>query len=247
MPQRLRGLGVLIAAGLATGGLTACGLVQGETFEDEAALSGRITSVRIDNDAGSVTVNGTDDGRLTVHREIEYRGDEPDGATHRIEDGELYLGGCGNRCSVRYTVDVPTGVPVRGEVSSGTIHVADVGAVNVTTDSGRIELSRVTGPVQVRTSNGRITGEDIEGPRIAVETSNGDITLTSRSASDVRAKTSNGDVTVTVPEADYRVTVRTSNGDTDIQVPDDPSAAHRLDLSTSSGDISVLRAPEAWR
>ncbi|WP_431780440.1 DUF4097 family beta strand repeat-containing protein [Streptomyces chumphonensis] len=247
MPQRLRGLGVLIAAGLATGGLTACGLVQGETFEDESELSGRITSVRIDNDAGSVTVNGTDDGRLTLHREVEYRGDEPDGATHRIEDGELYLGGCGNRCSVRYTVDVPTGVPVRGEVSSGMISVADVGAVDVTTDSGRVEMNRVTGPVQVRTSNGRITGEDIEGPRIVVETSNGEVTLASRTASDVRAKTSNGDITVTVPKADYRVTTRTSNGDTNIEVPDDRSGAHRLDLNTSNGDISVLWATQAGR
>ena len=48
-----------------------------------------------------------------MRREVENRGDKPQGATHRIENGVLILGGCGSRCSVNYTVEVPAGVPVR--------------------------------------------------------------------------------------------------------------------------------------
>ncbi|MFK4111750.1 hypothetical protein [Streptomyces sp. NPDC002176] len=59
-----------------------------------------------------------------MRREVDYRGDKPQGTTHRIENGVLILGGCGNRCSVNYTVDVPAGVPVSGEVSTGSVRLS---------------------------------------------------------------------------------------------------------------------------
>ncbi|MFJ4692048.1 DUF4097 family beta strand repeat-containing protein [Streptomyces sp. NPDC088766] len=240
MRQELRRLGGLAAAALAAGGLAACGLVEGETFEDDSMLSGKITSVRLENGSGGVTVNGTKDtGKLTLRREIEYRGDKPHGATHRIENGVLILGGCGNRCSVSYTVDVPAGVQVSGEVSSGRIHLTKVGAVKVTTSSGRIEMNGVSGAVEVKTSNGRITGEGIKGERIQAQTSNGAIDLTPATPLDVQAKTANGDITLTLPKADYQVTADTNNGDKTIGIPDDPSGTYRLVLQSSNGDITV--------
>ncbi|MFI6206344.1 DUF4097 family beta strand repeat-containing protein [Streptomyces sp. NPDC051041] len=239
MRQQLRRLGILATAGLATAGLAACGLVQGETFEDDSTLSGKITSVRLENGSGGVTVNGTDGGALSLHREIEYRGDKPEGATHRIEDGVLVLGGCGSRCSVNYTVDVPAGVPVSGEVSSGAVHLAKVGEVKVTTSSGRIEMNGVSGAVEVKTSNGRITGEDIKAARIKAETSNGGIDLTPSTPVDVQAKTSNGDITLTMPQAGYRISAESNNGDKNIDVPNDPAGRYELGLKTSNGDITV--------
>ncbi|CAL9484554.1 hypothetical protein SUDANB58_03124 [Streptomyces sp. enrichment culture] len=240
MRQQLRRLGVLTAAVFAAGGLAACGLVKGETFKDSSTLSGEITSVRLENGSGGVTVNGTkDSGRLSLRREVEYRGDRPQGVTHRIENGVLVLGGCGSRCSVDYTVDVPAGVPVSGEVSDGGIHLTKVGAVKVTTSSGRIEMNGVSGAVEVKTSNGRITGEDIKGTRIRAQTSNGAINLTPAAPLDVQARTSNGDITLTMPKADYQVTADTNNGDRAIGVSDDPSGEYRLRLKSSNGDITV--------
>ncbi|MCK2143074.1 MULTISPECIES: hypothetical protein [Streptomyces] len=45
----------------AAGALTSRGLGQGERYEDEHALTGAdgITAVRLENDSGSVKVNGT--------------------------------------------------------------------------------------------------------------------------------------------------------------------------------------------
>ncbi|GAA2430757.1 DUF4097 family beta strand repeat-containing protein [Streptomyces glaucus] len=240
MRQQLRCLGGSAAAVFAAGGLAACGLVGGETFEDSSALSGEIASVRLENGSGGVTVNGTEDGgKLSLRREVEYRGDKPRGVTHRIENGVLILGGCGSRCSVDYTVDVPAGVPVSGEVSSGGIHLNKVGAVKVTTSSGRIEMNGVSGAVEVKTSNGRITGEDIKGTRIRAQTSNGAISLTPATPLDVQARTSNGDITLTLPKAGYQVTADTNNGDKAIGVADDPSGEYRLRLKSSNGDITV--------
>ncbi|KOT36491.1 lipoprotein [Streptomyces caelestis] len=243
MRQELRCLGGLTAAALAAGGLAACGLVKGETLEDNSTMSGKITSVRLENGSGGVTVNGTEgSGRLSLRREIEYRGDKPQGATHRIENGVLILGGCGSRCSVGYTVDVPAGVPVSGEVSSGRIHLTEVGAVKVTTGSGRIEMNGVSGAVEVKTSNGRITGEGLRGTRIQAQTSNGAISLNLAIPLDVQAKTSNGDITLTLPKADYQVTADTNNGDKTIGVSSDPSGEYRLGLKSSNGDITVKKS-----
>ncbi|MFF9505347.1 DUF4097 domain-containing protein [Streptomyces sp. NPDC014656] len=229
-----------MAAGIAAGGLAACGLVKGETFGDDSTLSGKITSVRLENGSGGVTVNGREGrGKLSLRREVEYRGDKPQGATHRIENGVLILGGCGSRCSVNYTVDVPVGVPVSGEVSSGSIHLTKVGAVKVTTGSGRIEMNGVSGAVEVKTSNGRITGQDIKGTRIQAQTTNGEINLTPATPLDVQASTSNGAITLTLPKAEYQVMADTNNGDKTIGVSDDPSGKFRLDLKSSNGDITV--------
>ncbi|MEU4076195.1 hypothetical protein DEJ45_06140 [Streptomyces venezuelae] len=239
MRQLLRGLGIIAVSGIAVGSLTSCGMVQGETYEDDSTLSGKFTSVRLDNGSGGVTVNGVKDGPFALHRKIEFQGEQPTGATHRIENGVLILGGCGNRCSVNYTVDVPAGIPVNGEVSSGAIRLAQVGSVEVTTSSGRIEMNGVTGTVQVRTTNGQINGTGIKGDRIQAQTSNGKINLTPDTPADVRAQTSNGDVTLTVPKASYKVTVDSNNGDRTVDVPSDPAGKYELGVRTSNGDITV--------
>ncbi|GGZ17540.1 DUF4097 family beta strand repeat-containing protein [Streptomyces nitrosporeus] len=242
MRELLRGLGIFAVAGLAAGGLSACGMVQGQTYEDESTLSGKITSVRLENGSGGVTLNGTEGGgKLSLHRKLEYWGDRPEDPTHRIEGGVLVLKGCDgdSRCSVNYTVDVPAGIAVSGQVSSGAVHLAGVGAVKVATSSGRIEMEGVSGAVDVRTSNGRITGRDIKGGEIQAQTSNGAIDLTPATPQNVRATTSNGDITLTVPPGSYQVAADSNNGGEDIGVTSDPAGRYRLGLKTSNGAITV--------
>ncbi|WP_436737243.1 DUF4097 family beta strand repeat-containing protein [Streptomyces sp. BBFR102] len=232
-----------VTVALAVGSLTSCGLARGERYEDDSALSGadRITSVRLENGAGGVTVNGVEDGtgEHKLHRTFDYQGERPTGATHRIEDGVLVLGGCGDRCAVGYTVDLPAGLPVSGEVSSGAVRLSRVGAVEVTTGSGHVELEGVTGSVQVRTTNGPISGTGIQADRIQARTSNGPIDLTPAAPADIRAETANGPVTLTVPRAGYRVTTDSANGHRTVDVPDDPKGAYALDVRTGNGAITV--------
>ncbi|GAA2469746.1 DUF4097 family beta strand repeat-containing protein [Streptomyces thermolineatus] len=243
MRLRSGSLAVAVAVLIGAGGLGACGLLPGETFEDDAVLSEAITSVRLDNDSGRVELRGGKDlTEVSVHRSVDYRGDRPEGATHRVENGVLVLGDCGGSCSVSYTVDLPAGLPVSGGTSAGSITLSGVGEVAVTTGSGSIALNGVTGPVDARTSNGRITGRGLEGGPVRVQTSNGAVDLTVSAPQDVRAHTSNGAVELTLPAGRYRVSATTSNGEKDIGVPDDPAGKHRIDLVTSNGDITVRPA-----
>ncbi|MFG3052740.1 DUF4097 domain-containing protein [Kitasatospora sp. NPDC048239] len=235
-----RYLGALVLAGIAAGGLSAC--TPGTNAQDDAEVSEKITSVRLDSSSGGVTINGREGaGRISVHRSIDYQDDRP-GTTTRVENGVLVLGGCGQHCSVNYTLEVPAGLPVDGQTSSGAVSLTRVGPVKVTTHSGGITLDGVAGPVEVQTTNGAIRGTGLNGDRIQAQTSNGQIDLTPAKAQDVRAKTSNGAISLTVPAATYKVAAQTSNGRKEIGVTNDPAGRYQLDLTTSNGRITVKNA-----
>ncbi len=240
MRQQFRVLGAVAIAGLVAGGLSAC--TAKNTFEDDASLSEKITSVRLDSSASNITVQGKDGaGAVSVHRKVEYDHDRP-GVTAKVENGVLVLNGCGRDCSVNYTVAVPAGLPVSGKVTAGTITLSRVGAVQVTTTDGSIDLDGVAGAVEAHTSNGTINGRALNGDRITAETDNGTINLAPATAQSVRAKTSSGAITVTAPAGQYRVTAQTSNGDTNIGVTNDPAGQYQLDLRSSNGTITVKSA-----
>ncbi|WUH99416.1 DUF4097 domain-containing protein [Spirillospora sp. NBC_00431] len=239
-----RQLSVLVLAAVGATTLSACGMAFASTFEDDAPLNGRITAVQIDDiDSGKVTLRGGA-SKASLSRSVEYRGDKPSEQTHRVENGVLKLRGCGDRCSVDYTVDLPGVLPVSGATDSGSIKLSKVGAVNVSTDSGSIRLDDVTGPVKAKTDNGKIEGRALKGDGVDARTDNGKVTLELAKPQNVRAVTSNGDVSVTVPPgpARYRVSARADNGDRKIGIRDDASGSHRLDVTTDNGDITIKPA-----
>ena len=243
MRRQFHTVGIIAATAIGAAGLSACGLVlQAESYSDDADVSDQIRSVRIDNESGGVTVNGAKGkAGASVHRTLEYRGERPGDPTYEVDKGVLVLRGCGQDCSVTYTVAVPTGVPVSGRTSSGSITLTDVGGVRVSTSSGRIRMDGIAGDVSARTSNGQIEGRDVRGDEIRAVTSNGRIDLAPTSGQDVLAVASNGDITLTVPAGRYDVSAQSDNGTKDIGVPQDPAGA-RLDLQTSNGDITVEAA-----
>ncbi|MFI5747138.1 DUF4097 family beta strand repeat-containing protein [Streptomyces sp. NPDC051644] len=239
MRHRLRAFMATTMVGSGLIGLGACGLIDWNTFEDDAHVAQKITSVRLDLGSGRVNLRGgAKTTEVSLHRSVRYRGDKPEGASHRVENGVLVLGGCGRQCSVSYTVEVPEGIPVSGGASSGSVVLARVGPVNVTTHSGRIELDGVTGPADVHTSNGRIEGRGLAGP-VRARTSNGRIELTPVNPQDVRARTSNGAIVVTAPAGRYVVAASTDHGHEDIGIANDPAGDHRIDLATANGSITV--------
>jgi hypothetical protein len=204
--------------------LGGCGLLARSSFEDDTVLTAEITSVRIDGSSDSVALRGDDTAtEVSVHRKVEHRGSRPEDPSHRVEDGVLVLGGCGQNCSVDYTVDLPAGLPVSGETSNGAISVSRVGVVDVRTDNGTITVDGATGQVTVRSSNGEI-GITLDTPQ------------------DVQAEANNGAITVTVPDGSYQVSAQTDNGSTDIGITHDPAGEHRLDLTTDNGSITVRPA-----
>ncbi|MER5559509.1 DUF4097 family beta strand repeat-containing protein [Streptomyces sp. NPDC058961] len=247
MRQQLRALGILTAIGVATGGLAACNSINSidrQSFEDDSALSGKITSVRLENGSGGVTVTGTDGGSASLHRKVRYDkgAAKPSAATHRIEGGVLILGGCSGSCSVQYTVQVPAGIPVSGDVTSGDVSLHGVGTVDVSAGSGDIALDGISGAVKVKTTSGEITGKGLAGGAIDTRTGSGDVHLTPSKPSNVQIAADSGDVSLTVPSAAYRVSVKTGSGDKDVKVPNDPAGKYEIGVKTGSGDVGVTAA-----
>lgn len=236
-----RTLAAAAMAALGAGALAGCALLAPpQQFSDSATVQDEISTIRIEDPQGSVTIRGADGtAEVSVERTVTYRGDRPDGETHEVDGDTLVLGDCGRRCSVAYTIELPAGVDVRGSTSNGAVELTAVGDVEVQTSNGRIELEDVAGTVDAETSNGRIIGRDLNGNGVRVSTSNGGIELELGEPQDVEASTSNGSIELTVPTAGYQVSTETSNGRTDIEIPSDPDGEFTLDLRTSNGSITV--------
>ncbi|MFD6090950.1 DUF4097 family beta strand repeat-containing protein [Oerskovia sp. NPDC060338] len=238
--RRLATAGLVAVAALALG---ACGFGPRSSATDTYTEDAGITAVRIDLEAGSVTLRGSDPATgLSIERTVDFVGEYPAHDTHRVEDGVLVLAGCGRHCSASYTVDLPAGLPVTGETSHGSIELDRTGAVDVRTSNGSVTLAGIDAKVLARTSNGKIAGTGLGGTEgVDVETSNGSIELTLSTPQDVRATTDNGAVRLTVPEGSYRVSATTDLGGTDVSVPDDPDAEHHLVAESSNGRVTVAQ------
>ncbi|GGS55042.1 DUF4097 family beta strand repeat-containing protein [Streptomyces cinerochromogenes] len=229
---------------LTAGPLSACSaLGQGNTFEDDAKVSGKVTSVRLDNSDGGVRVDASAAASsISVHRKVHYRGDRPSGTSFRVEDGVLTLSGCGENCGVDYAVTVPAGLPVTGGTSNGGLALAGVGPVDVHTSNGEVAVTDATGPVKLRTSNGEINVKGVKGGDVVAQTSNGEVTIRTVTPQNIKARTTNGSLTVTAPPATYRISADDSQGDKKVAFANDPSGEYRLDLSTTNGDLTVKSA-----
>jgi hypothetical protein len=246
MQYRIRWVGALAVTGAALGMLTACDLGDlgpQHTFQDDAAVSGPITAVRLDSGSGSITLNGKPGStQASVHRELAYQGGRPTAPSSRVDGGVLVLHGCGQHCSVTYTVSLPAGLPVTGQTSNGEITLSQVGDVQVSSSNGGISLDGVNGTVDVHTSNGSITGHGLNGTRVQAQTSNGSIDLSPAKPQDVHATSNNGPITVTAPAGGYRVSTHSDVGGADVSVANDPSGRFLIDLRTDNGHIDVRPA-----
>jgi len=150
----------------------------------------------------------------------------------------------------------PAGVKVGGELQSGDIRLAGVGAVDVTLTSGDVGVDSAAGAARVGTTSGDIVAGAVRGDvtlhtpsgnleaggvggAADLQTTSGNIEAQLLTPAAVRAHADNGDVQVIVPDGTYRVRVSPDNGDQDVTVPDTPAAVHLVDVQTDNGDVIV--------
>lgn len=238
LPNRVLASAALTA--LTLGGLSACSFVDQKTFEDDAKVPQKITSIRLDSGNGGIRVEASADvSTASVHRKVDYRGDKPTGTSFSVDHGVLTLSGCGRHCGVDYVVKVPVGLPVAGGTSDGDVTLTGVGPVDVHTDNGEIAVDGAKGPVKLRTSNGDVQVRGATGGDVDAETTNGEVTIRTATPQNITARTTSGSLTVTAPPADYRISAADSHGDQKVGLRNDPSGRYHLDLSTTNGDLTV--------
>jgi DUF4097 and DUF4098 domain-containing protein YvlB len=191
-----------------------------------------------------------------VHRVLHYQGNKP-GSTTTVANGVLTLNGCGNDCSVDYTVTLPANAKIDGATGSGDITVSGATSVNVRSGSGTVSAAGVSGPVDLssgsgditvdgvagdatlRTLSGGVQASGLKGKQTTVRDESGNITVSPDVPQNLDLHASRGDIKVTVPNAEYRLNVTTSSGDSRIGIGDDPNGPFSITAEAISGNVTV--------
>jgi DUF4097 and DUF4098 domain-containing protein YvlB len=225
-------LPLVLVAGLAA--LTGCNLDQ-NTLVDGISSKATVTEVHLaDSGSGDVSVVVKPSATETdVKRTVHYGGTAPDQTAH-IDGSTLVLEmRCGNNCSVSYEVTLPAPAKVTGANSSGDLDLTGVSAVDVSTSSGNVTVNQVDGPVTASVTSGDVEVNDVTGPT-QLKTSSGDITGRGLSGS-AQADATSGDIALDFTAAvDLRA--RTSSGNIDVKVPGGP---YHVTTHVTSGDVTV--------
>ncbi|MGQ0840623.1 DUF4097 family beta strand repeat-containing protein [Actinokineospora sp.] len=125
---------------------------------------------------------------------------------------------------------------------SGSVELADVlDSVSVEVSSGDIKVSNVRGAASLRTESGRIEAVGLHGPA-DLDASSGDITARLSAVANVRAHSDSGGITLSVPQGRYKVTADADSGDVDNAIGSDPAASNHLDVSATSGNLTIRYA-----
>lgn len=178
---------------------------------------------------------------------IEYEVTVPEGTkvTGQLDSGTADIRGVAEATvrssSGRVSVKDVSG-PVNVEADSGRLELADIdGAVVAKADSSSVEVDRVRGDLTLEASSGSVEARGIEGST-QVKSTSGRVVVELAKQQSVRVDGDSGSVEVTVPNGDYEVVASTDSGNVDSDIDNDPSAEHRIDLHTDSGNISVSAA-----
>ena len=221
-----------------------------------------IDTLRIDNPAGDVDIEGTDGDTATVDRTIRYTGDDQPATTAAVRGGTLTLDiDCGlrRRCQVDYVIRLPSRVDldanlasagievqtITGDVqidtASGSVRLTDVtGDVGVNGASGSIRLSGVDGDLNLNCASGSIDGTGLSADVVEVDVASGSVELAFDDGIDrMVIDSASGRVTVEVPGGPYRVDTDSSSGDINVNVATDPGADRSISIDTASGDITI--------
>jgi hypothetical protein len=255
MPSRHLRLAVCIAAT----GCTLHGTVESESF---CFGSTTYSQVMVRNDSGDVSV--VSGSRTRVDAEIRYTGGRrPELGVRVVGDTLTIEHDCPpgfGICAVDYTITIPGdkdlaidgvsgNVEVAGMVSSldvavvsGNVDVSDHGGrIDIDLESGNADLADVTGDVHAWVTSGNIDARGLDAGEItaAVESGNATVSVVSVPGSVIMESTS-GNLELEVPRGEYDMRLRAVSGSISVNgVSDSDASPSRIDLSTTSGDISV--------
>ena len=210
----------------------------------------------------NVNINGSNRSDILVTRRVTWVGssDAPPAPREAVIDSTLVVDNpcdsVGLTCSVDYRIEVPLTAAVHWAAGSGDLYAAnvtsvvakgsssditlrEVGIVDVTTMSGDVDLCGSDNTVVVQTQSGEVDACDVTGPSAFVTTTSGDVQFDG-SPQIATVRTGSGDVTVTLTaQESYAVRATSSSGDVEIEMVPDRTSARSLDVTTSSGDITV--------
>ncbi|MGF1430481.1 DUF4097 family beta strand repeat-containing protein [Kitasatospora sp. LaBMicrA B282] len=224
MNQRLaKLLGCTAITGIVAFGATGCFWDADQHKEVSYGISQPVKKLVVKGDTGAVDVVGGGDA-VTVTEHQTYKDGQP-ATTHRVSaDGTLTLTYDCRNCGVGYDVHVPAGT-----------------VVELTEDTGDIELSGLTADVQADVDTGQIRATGLGADKARLHTGTGSVTaaFTARPTA-VDAHTETGSISITVPQGvGYAVSAGAQTGSVDVSVPQDGSTGRTINAHTETGSVSV--------
>lgn len=217
----------------------------------EATFDGTdLRHVDVHLDSGSLVLVGTDSPSVRVSARVED-GLVATTTSERLEDGRLEVrSSCpavgSNFCHAAYVVEVPAGVDVVVRLGDAGAVVQGIdGTVDVSADTGGVELRDVQGDVAVSTDTGSIDADGLDSARASFRTDTGAVRATFATApGTVDASTDTGRVDLVVPDVPgaYRLDVSSRTGSVSTPVRTDPAADRTIAVRTTTGAITVTYA-----
>jgi hypothetical protein len=231
MPRSTLALTLVVAAVLLALTGAAFGLSQAlkQQRTETMTVHQAVRRIVVRSDAGSVRLTPAAVPAVTVEQRKTWLWEAPT-VRATLRGGVLVLSGrCpGARlmdlCETRFTLRVPDGVPVRVEAGAGAIDVRGL-----------------QGDLDLRTSSGEISAQDLLSGVVRAHTNSGALRLGFISAPPVvLADSRSGDVDVALPVANYRVDASSRSGDVAVRglLRDDFAPRHVV-ATSSSGTVAV--------
>ncbi|WP_431678437.1 DUF4097 family beta strand repeat-containing protein [Kitasatospora sp. KL5] len=253
---RVLAVAVLVLAVL-TGSGAAWGVLAHRTNTASRTYTEPVTALELNTGEAQIRVSAGPADRATVVQRADWAvrrssvEQSLDKGTLRISAhcrsivGPVGPTGCGLLLDIR----VPAGVPVHARATSGEVTALGMtGDIRVETTSGAIRLDSVSGRVWAKASSGQITGESLTSANVrAVLTSGQLLLMFARPPDTVSVTATSGEVDVELPtdSTGYRIDARSVSGAVDVNPAlRSDTATRRVDVATSSGQISVAKSTE---
>jgi hypothetical protein len=255
----------LVASGLALTallvglvGFVAVNAMARQTMREEHSYAFDGKTLSVDAAIGDVHIVPGKDGQITVARRLTYGLRRPfvaehlDGDTFRVTDRPC-TADLAFACQVRWLLQVPREVDVEVTTQSGSINVSGMSnTVKLVSDSGSVRVDAPSGKlVTLRSRTGSVTAQNVRSEQVVATSIRGAVSLTFRAPPAlVVGRSETGKVGVVLPDGDegYRIEAKSSqDGSRTVTAKDDPDSRRRVNVRSSKGDVSVLQNPERDR
>ena len=203
----------------------------------------------VDLGRGDVRLTAGASNHLEVRRTMRFSGLKPIVEERADANGARITTHCPALakwvCAISYQIAVPDGYVINLHASSGAVDVRGLimERLRIEVASGSTHMEDVTGPVEITSASGSITGTRLGvaefSARVASGRTNLDFALPPQL---VNVAASSAAVIIQLPATDgaYGVEIITASGAEEIQVPTDPASERQVTVSTSSGKVKLL-------
>lgn len=246
---------VLTAILVCMAGLVVVNAMARQTVREEHSYGFNGNKLSIDTAIGDVHIVPGKAGQISVARRLTYGLRRPfveeqiDGDTFRVTDRPC-TADAALACEVRWLLQVPRDIDVEVTTQSGAINVSGMSnSVKLVSETGSVRVDAASGKlVTLRSRTGSVSAQNISSEQVVATTVKGAVSLTFRTPpSLVVGRSETGKVGVVLPDGDeaYRIEAKSSqDGSRTVTAKDDPDSRRRINVRSSKGDVSVLQNPD---